>query len=55
MYPLRRNRRLRTNEAIRSLVRETIITPQYCRLWLNGLMAKADPIAELHIDRSQPI
>jgi porphobilinogen synthase len=26
MYPLRRNRRLRTNEAIRSLVRETIIT-----------------------------
>jgi porphobilinogen synthase len=27
MYPLRRNRRLRTNEAIRSLVRETIITP----------------------------
>ncbi len=28
MYPLRRNRRLRTNEAIRSLVRETIITPE---------------------------
>lgn len=27
MYPLRRNRRLRTNSAIRSLVRETIITP----------------------------
>lgn len=27
MYPLRRNRRLRTNEAIRSLVRETTITP----------------------------
>ena len=27
MYPLRRNRRLRTNEAIRSLARETIITP----------------------------
>lgn len=27
MYPLRRNRRLRSNEAIRSLVRETIITP----------------------------
>ncbi|MFC5194118.1 porphobilinogen synthase [Bizionia hallyeonensis] len=27
MYPLKRNRRLRTNEAIRSLVRETIITP----------------------------
>ncbi len=27
MYPIRRNRRLRTNEAIRSLVRETIITP----------------------------
>lgn len=27
MYPLRRNRRLRTNEAIRSLVRETIISP----------------------------
>ncbi|QLE01236.1 porphobilinogen synthase [Galbibacter sp. BG1] len=27
MYPLRRNRRLRTNEAIRSLVQETIITP----------------------------
>ena len=27
MYPLRRNRRLRTSEAIRSLTRETIITP----------------------------
>ena len=27
MYPLRRSRRLRTNEAIRSLVRETIISP----------------------------
>ena len=27
MFPLRRNRRLRTNETIRSLVRETIITP----------------------------
>ena len=27
MYPLRRNRRLRQSEAIRSLVRETIITP----------------------------
>tara|TARA_R110000868_G_scaffold67320_7_gene199888 strand:+ start:1074 stop:2066 length:993 start_codon:yes stop_codon:yes gene_type:complete len=27
MYPLRRNRRLRTNEAIRSIVRETVITP----------------------------
>ncbi len=27
MYPLRRNRRLRTNEAIRHLVRETILTP----------------------------
>lgn len=27
MYPLRRNRRLRTSEAIRSIVRETIITP----------------------------
>lgn len=27
MYPLNRNRRLRTNEAIRSLVRETIISP----------------------------
>ncbi len=27
MYPLRRNRRLRSNEAIRRLVRETIITP----------------------------
>ena len=27
MYPLRRNRRLRTNESVRSLVRETIISP----------------------------
>lgn len=27
MFPLRRNRRLRTNEAIRSLVRETILSP----------------------------
>ena len=27
MYPLRRNRRLRTTEAIRSLVRETILSP----------------------------
>ncbi|MFK8273609.1 porphobilinogen synthase [Capnocytophaga canimorsus] len=27
MYPLKRNRRLRTSEAIRSLVRETIVTP----------------------------
>lgn len=27
MFPIRRNRRLRTNEAIRSLVRETFITP----------------------------
>lgn len=27
MYPLRRNRRLRTNEAIRHLVRENILTP----------------------------
>lgn len=27
MYPLRRNRRLRTNDAIRHLVRETILTP----------------------------
>ncbi|TDN87351.1 porphobilinogen synthase [Salegentibacter sp. 24] len=27
MYPLRRNRRLRTSEAMRSLVRETTITP----------------------------
>ncbi len=27
MYPLRRNRRLRTSESIRRLVRETIITP----------------------------
>ena len=28
MYPLRRNRRLRQNEVIRSLVRETLISPQ---------------------------
>ncbi|MFK8301875.1 porphobilinogen synthase [Capnocytophaga stomatis] len=27
MYPLRRNRRLRTTQAIRSLVRETLVTP----------------------------
>lgn len=27
MFPIRRNRRLRTNEAIRSIVRETYITP----------------------------
>jgi porphobilinogen synthase len=27
MYPLRRNRRLRTNDSIRSLVRETILSP----------------------------
>ncbi len=27
MFPLRRNRRLRTNEAIRELVRETVISP----------------------------
>jgi porphobilinogen synthase len=27
MYPLRRNRRLRANEAVRSLVRETIVAP----------------------------
>ena len=27
MFPLRRNRRLRTSESIRSLVRETVITP----------------------------
>jgi porphobilinogen synthase len=27
MYPLKRNRRLRTNESIRSLVRETILSP----------------------------
>jgi porphobilinogen synthase len=27
MFPIRRNRRLRTNESIRSLVRETIISP----------------------------
>ena len=29
MYPLRRNRRLRQSQAIRHLVRETIITPSY--------------------------
>ena len=29
MFPIRRNRRLRTNEAIRSLVRETIISPLF--------------------------
>lgn len=28
MYPIHRNRRLRTNDSIRSLVRETILTPQ---------------------------
>lgn len=28
MFPLRRNRRLRTNEALRALVRETVITPK---------------------------
>lgn len=28
MYPLRRNRRLRTNESMRSLVRETILSPK---------------------------
>ncbi len=28
MYPLRRNRRLRTNESIRSMVRETIVSPK---------------------------
>ncbi|MGP1991613.1 porphobilinogen synthase [Zobellia laminariae] len=28
MYPLKRNRRLRTNESIRDLVRETIISPK---------------------------
>ncbi len=28
MFPLQRGRRLRTNESIRSLVRETIVTPQ---------------------------
>ena len=28
MYPIHRNRRLRTNESIRSLIRETIVTPQ---------------------------
>lgn len=28
MYPIHRNRRLRTSESIRSLVRETILTPQ---------------------------
>ena len=27
MYPIKRNRRLRSNESIRSLVRETILTP----------------------------
>lgn len=27
MFPLKRNRRLRTNESIRSLVRETVLTP----------------------------
>lgn len=27
MYPLRRNRRLRANESIRNLVRETVLTP----------------------------
>ena len=27
MFPLRRNRRLRTSEAMRSLVRETIVSP----------------------------
>ena len=27
MYPIKRNRRLRSNASIRSLVRETIITP----------------------------
>ena len=27
MYPIKRNRRLRSNESIRSLVRETLITP----------------------------
>ena len=27
MYPLRRNRRLRTNDSVRRLVRENIITP----------------------------
>lgn len=27
MFPIRRNRRLRTNEAIRGLVRETYLTP----------------------------
>ena len=27
MYPLRRNRRLRQNPAIRNLVRETIVSP----------------------------
>lgn len=27
MYPLRRNRRLRTNESMRSMVRETIVSP----------------------------
>ena len=27
MFPLRRNRRLRVNDTIRSLVKETIVTP----------------------------
>ena len=27
MFPLRRNRRLRTSEALRAMVRETIVTP----------------------------
>jgi porphobilinogen synthase len=27
MYPIKRNRRLRSNESIRSLVRETILSP----------------------------
>ena len=27
MYPIKRNRRLRSNESIRSLVRETVLTP----------------------------
>ena len=27
MYPLRRNRRLRTNDSVRRLVRENVITP----------------------------
>lgn len=29
MFPLQRNRRLRTNEAIRSLIRETTLSPQH--------------------------